>query len=172
MADQVLGWVKTIVVYVILVSAVMNLLPDNQYKKYVQLFTGLLLILIVMEPVAGLLGSEHMVDTIYQKAVEWQEKQERQRVLSEIGEAGQEMIYDAYEQQVENHIREQLSDQGYSGVQADVTLSEDGIRQISLRLEGKSFVDQESRQKEQKRIQAMLQDVYEIPASKIQIRIG
>ncbi len=48
------GWMKSIIIYLILSGIVVNLAPGNNYKKYVHFFTGLLLLIIIAEPVTFL----------------------------------------------------------------------------------------------------------------------
>ncbi|GEM_PF-224346 len=45
------GWMKSIIIYLILSGIVVNMSPSGNYKKYIQFFTGLLLIIIIAEPV-------------------------------------------------------------------------------------------------------------------------
>lgn len=44
-------WVRNIVFFYILIAVVMNVLPSNQYKKYIQFFTGLVMVLVIASPV-------------------------------------------------------------------------------------------------------------------------
>ena len=45
------GWLKSLVGYMLIVSVVMQMLPDKKYEQYVKLFTGFLLIIFVLQPV-------------------------------------------------------------------------------------------------------------------------
>ena len=56
--QAVVDWIKSIAYYVIVVSVFQGILPDNKYKKYVQLFTGLLLLLLIVSPLVRLTGQE------------------------------------------------------------------------------------------------------------------
>ena len=47
-------WMKSIIIYLILSGIVVNLAPTGNYKKYINFFTGLLLLIILAEPVAFL----------------------------------------------------------------------------------------------------------------------
>ncbi|MBE5927567.1 MAG: hypothetical protein E7270_11485 [Lachnospiraceae bacterium] len=44
-------YIKEILVFLILTAVINNLLPNNSYKKYVRLFTGLILIIILISPI-------------------------------------------------------------------------------------------------------------------------
>lgn len=48
---MIYGWMKSIVIYLILSGIVVNLAPGNNYKKYIHFFTGLLLLIIIAKPV-------------------------------------------------------------------------------------------------------------------------
>ena len=44
-------YIKEILFFLILTAVINNLLPNNSYKKYVRLFTGLILIIILISPI-------------------------------------------------------------------------------------------------------------------------
>lgn len=50
------GWMKSIIIYLIISGILVNLSPGNNYKKYIHFFSGLLLIIILAEPIKGLLN--------------------------------------------------------------------------------------------------------------------
>lgn len=54
--------VKNVIVYLLLVTIVMNLIGDGVYKKYVGVFTGIVLIIIVLKPVMALFGMNQSFD--------------------------------------------------------------------------------------------------------------
>ncbi len=170
--DGVLQWIRTVIIYLILVSAVMHLLPDNGYKKYVQLFTGLLLILIVAEPLADFLEGEQTVDKIYRQAVEWQEKAERDQVLEQIEETEKQAVLDIYQEEIEKEIREQLLSEGYACRTIQVELSEQGVEAVFGELIPPEERDRMKEREEERRMEELISEVYQVPLSSIQIKIG
>ncbi len=62
MAEAFYSWVLDLACYFILLSSVMNFLPDNSYKKYVQYYMGLLLILVVLSPVFDAARIQEKID--------------------------------------------------------------------------------------------------------------
>lgn len=50
--------VQNLVVYMILITVILNLVKSSSYKKYIELFTGLVLILILFTPAARLFLEE------------------------------------------------------------------------------------------------------------------
>lgn len=51
-------WLKDVSFYLILVTAVLYVLPSNSYRKYIRFFTGLVLIILLLNPVLSLFGME------------------------------------------------------------------------------------------------------------------
>lgn len=102
MTDAIYSWMQNLVCYFILLSAVMNFLPDNSYKKYIQYYMGLLLILVILAPVFQYGGIQEKIDeyvaefqiTDYekedwrQKAEEWEDRWNEQITVIE----GQEVV--------------------------------------------------------------------------------
>lgn len=80
MLDMVYSWMKNTAFYLVIMTAVQEVLPGNTYKKYVRFFTGLVLILIVLSPVLKWTGT---VDTFRFEYKQQEEKfraeMERQR---------------------------------------------------------------------------------------------
>lgn len=49
---------KNLVIYLILSAMVLNISPGNNYRKYISLFTGLVLIIMLARPVAAVLDMD------------------------------------------------------------------------------------------------------------------
>lgn len=171
MIDKILQWVRGIVIYLVLVSAVMHLLPDNQYRKYVQLFVGLLLILIVVGPVGDAFGGGRLVETLYQQAVEWQEGKERDRVLEQIDETGEKALLDSYQRALEERLEEQVQNEGYEGRQVSAELTADGVERVQMELAPLSVMDQNAKKQEEERLEDLFAEICGISPRNISIRI-
>ena len=48
------GWMKSIVIYIILSGIVINMAPSGSYKKYIRFFTGLIMFFVIAKPVSFL----------------------------------------------------------------------------------------------------------------------
>lgn len=62
MADALYGWLQDLACYFLLLSVVMNFLPDNSYKKYIQYYMGLLLILVILSPLLKITSLQTQID--------------------------------------------------------------------------------------------------------------
>ena len=54
MFEFISQWLKNITFYYIIVTLILQMTPTQEYKKYIQFFTGLILILLLAEPVLRL----------------------------------------------------------------------------------------------------------------------
>ena len=59
MLKELYQWLQDLAVYLILVSAVLQALPQESYQKYVRFFAGLVLIVLLMTPLLKLTDMEY-----------------------------------------------------------------------------------------------------------------
>ena len=48
--EIIFGYIKNIVYFSIFINLILNVFPDKKYTKYIKVFAGFLLILVVLEP--------------------------------------------------------------------------------------------------------------------------
>lgn len=63
--ELIYEWMRNLVFYSLLVSVVMNVLPDSEYQKYIRFFLGMLLIIVVITPVLQILGLDEKLAANY-----------------------------------------------------------------------------------------------------------
>ncbi|MCI5700426.1 MAG: stage III sporulation protein AF [Lachnospiraceae bacterium] len=63
--ELIYEWMRNLVFYSLLVSVVMNVLPDSEYQKYIRFFLGMLLIIVVITPVLQILGLDETLAANY-----------------------------------------------------------------------------------------------------------
>ena len=51
--DFLYRFVKNICMFTLVITLLLNLFPDEKYKKYIKMFAGLLLIALVFNPIVG-----------------------------------------------------------------------------------------------------------------------
>ncbi len=74
--DAIYEWIRNLVCYLILFTAVLEILPGKEYKKYIQFFAGLVLILLLTSPILKITGTEENFWDIYHNQEYEQEKRE------------------------------------------------------------------------------------------------
>lgn len=77
MFEYIYEWLWNFVCYMVLMTAFIQILPENSYQKYLRFFFGLILILLLATPAFRLLGMETQFHELYQKS-------EYRRMLNEI----------------------------------------------------------------------------------------
>lgn len=49
-------WIKNIAIFYIIASLILNMIPGDQYKRYVRLFLGIVMVILLIKPVGRLTG--------------------------------------------------------------------------------------------------------------------
>ena len=80
-------WLQDLAVYLILVSAILQALPQESYQKYIRFLSGLVLIILLMTP---LLRLTDMEDSFRSRVQEQNMEQESASFLEEIREKQEE----------------------------------------------------------------------------------
>lgn len=56
MKEAIFAWIRNIAYYMILISAFLHVVPNEGYRKYIRLFTGMILILLLSSSILSLFG--------------------------------------------------------------------------------------------------------------------
>ncbi|MDD6798025.1 MAG: stage III sporulation protein AF [Clostridia bacterium] len=62
--QSVMAWVRQLVVFYILSNLFVSVLPNAEYKKYAKTFIGILLIMLVINPVISVFGQGRSLDSM------------------------------------------------------------------------------------------------------------
>lgn len=87
MFEFVYEWMRSLAYYMVLMTAVLQVIPNKQYKKYIQFYMGLIIVLMLCSPLIKLLGMEESLRTLYQTNVyelEMKELEEKTEYLREV----------------------------------------------------------------------------------------
>ena len=112
MTETLYGWMRNLACYFIFLSAVMHFLPDNNYKKYIQFYMGLLLILLLLSPVLDLLHLENKIDAGVDRYMEEEERDREEwedyarEIEEEYGWSKDGSSPEAEQQQEDNSLQE------------------------------------------------------------------
>lgn len=60
MFDVIFQWIQNLVFFLVIVTAVLEMLPQKSYHKYVRFYTGMVLILLLASPILKLFGAENL----------------------------------------------------------------------------------------------------------------
>lgn len=87
--DWVYGYIKNIVIFTLMTTMILNLYPKEEFEKYIRLFAGLLLLLLMLHPVLqwkdeSFSPEEYLGTMVPEKNLDFEEKQkELEQILYE-----------------------------------------------------------------------------------------
>lgn len=61
-------WIQNTAFFLIVLTAVIQIVPDNSYRKYIRFFMGLLLIVMLSEPILKAFGMQQKFSEVYSGA--------------------------------------------------------------------------------------------------------
>ena len=81
-------WIKSFVGCLLMISVVMQMLPNSKYEQYVKLFTGLLMLVLLIQPILKIGSMDSYLEGKIEEAMEAQERLEKEIVVqSEVFES-------------------------------------------------------------------------------------
>lgn len=91
MIHEINEWIQNIAVFLVVSSAVLHAVPGKDYHKYIRFFIGLILIVMLVEPIMNLAGTAEgfekiYEDTVYKRNLQEMEEAEEFRDRIEMGE--------------------------------------------------------------------------------------
>lgn len=66
MFEYLYQWMENLAIYMVMITAVMHIIPDKGYQRYLRFFTGLVLIIMLAAPIVKLLGMESSWENLYE----------------------------------------------------------------------------------------------------------
>lgn len=65
MFEYLYDWIQNIAYYLILMTAIIQVIPNKQYEKYIRFYMGLVIVLILCTPIIKILGMDKRVESTY-----------------------------------------------------------------------------------------------------------
>lgn len=153
-------WLQDVAVFFILMTAVLNVLPDAKYRRYVQFFLGLIMLLVLSRPILALGGLDTVLkDTLGALALEEEVRgMEQSRIRVEGMQ--KETLYRGYEEEIGRQISGYLEGMGVVPVQVEVSIGkkeEPGIERIAVTIRREEGQDAELERKIKKELSRVYQ---------------
>lgn len=144
MIDGILTWVFSIAVFLILITLILQLLPER-FKKYLNFYTGVLLMLIAIKPVTSLLKIDSDIAAYFELGEMELKLDDISNSLSLTRDVTEDRLIDEYNLLIEESVTGLLSTYGYtiSDISIDWNLEADStsygsIKRMSVTLKDKS----------------------------------
>lgn len=174
--DGIYEWLRNVAVFFLLMTAVLNVLPEAKYRKYVQFFLGLVMLAVLCKPVLAL---GNLSDSLEQ-ALERLTLEEEARGLREsqirIDGLQQEVLYRAYEEEAAGQIETFLKERGLEPLQTEVSIGGDGedgisVERIEVTAQRTEGGEETETSGEARELRKELAEVYQVSEAHIIIRL-
>lgn len=122
--EAILEWMKGIVILFVVLSALMYLVPKAQYKKYIQFFTEMVIVIAVISPISKVIYASEDFEEKIRYSQFWQEMENVQMDVEKMDFIQNDYHKAEYEKAIEEDIRLMADGKEYEIDQIDAVLSE------------------------------------------------
>ena len=126
-----LEYIRNIGYFLILMSLVGNVMPDNSYKKYLKMFCGLILVVLVINPFYEFLNFEGDIKDIFAMTNYKSQAMELENQIKMSESGTREMAIKEYERLIVNELQGRAIEEGVYIMEAHVELTEGEDIQLS-----------------------------------------
>lgn len=112
------GWMKSLVLYLIMSGLVLNIAPAGNYRKYISFFAGLLIVIIMVRPLSFLL--KFNTEDLERLAYGMESYMEDKSIFKDRDD-----MYDYYDMGVKTTIITSLENMGYDIEDVNVITDKD-----------------------------------------------
>lgn len=116
--------VQNLLFYYIIFSVVMSLVGNSSFKKYIEMFSGLVMIIIILNPLIKLFGVENSLDLNIRKnqLYEITKAESEDIMVAEFKQS--DAVLKQYEEIIENQIRTVMSNHDYKATDVKVSIDD------------------------------------------------
>lgn len=140
MKEELYLWIKNLGVFYILFTAVLHLVPDKKYERFVRFFMGILLIFMMCTPLFALLGKTSELMESFSFHYDQEDGLREQRELENLQAF---YLQRGLELETEEKIRQIFENQGINLL--DVTVHIEGERVTAGILVSEELTDEQER---------------------------
>ena len=126
--DEIYGWAEGIIVFVIISTVLLNLIVSGKYRKYLKLFIGMMLVLLVINPILSLFQMKDDYEIQFEVWDNFANSEESEDMVAAFANAEQardEQILSSYKSSLTQQAEEVIESYGYSVVSMQVEIGED-----------------------------------------------
>lgn len=136
--------VKSICIFLLIVSVLGNLIGDVYYKKFFEYAAGLILIVIVISPVLSLFGDEDDLLARMGYSLLEEQAEETKKEIEMFGEKREKEVWERYAEKIKEDAAKEC---GVTAGDCEVSMREGQIQKIEITLpEGKEITAKKRKQ--------------------------
>lgn len=165
--NQMYEWLQEIAVFFILMTAVLNILPEAKYRRYVQFFLGLVMLAVLSRPILALGNLNEILELTLEEEVRGMED-------SRIRVEGiqKEVLFEAYEEEISRQIVQFLEGMGVVPVEAEVVVGQEegeaAVERIAVTIRKENGEENAAQERELKK---ELAEVYQVSEAHIIVKL-
>lgn len=172
MMNQIYGWLQDIAVFFIMMTAVMNILPDAKYRRYVQFFLGLVMMVVLIRPILAFGDLDGVLTETLEKLTFEEEVRGMEDSMIRVEGIQEEVLLDAYEEEICRQIRQFLEGMGMIPVKVEAELEQEkeetAVEKITVVIRREEEQENTFREREVKK---ELAEVYQISEAHIIVKL-
>lgn len=125
--EELYGWARNITGYFLFLAVMDNLIPGKKYEKYIRLFTGMVAVLLILQPLTGRIRLEERLAYFYETLVfQYQSEDLKGDILGMEKQRMKQMV-EQYEAMVATDVGEMAEQMGFEVRECRVKIgSEEG----------------------------------------------
>ena len=123
--NEIYSWVKNIVIFLVLTTIITNLLGKSSYKKYINLITGIILVIMVISPLLKLFQLDKTMDYYFTTNSLLAEAEDMNVRLMDAQEGQMTAILKEYKEQIGKQVGNLLDEQDLYLADIEVIIDED-----------------------------------------------
>lgn len=117
--------VRNILTYYIILSVLMAMIGKSSYKKYIEMFSGLVMIIIILNPLIKLFGAQDALDMNLQKNQLYEVTQAESDDIMVAELKQQDAVLKQYKDTIANQIDTVMKNYDFSATDVEVTIDDD-----------------------------------------------
>ncbi|MBE5964587.1 MAG: stage III sporulation protein AF [Lachnospiraceae bacterium] len=111
--------------FVLLSATIINVIPSNNYKSYIKLFLGFVLIISILTPISKLLNFEDGLNGWYQKTIAAINTEVGEIDFEELERYSNALVLDEYNEKMRQKINEIMHSYNYNATKLELEYTND-----------------------------------------------
>lgn len=165
-------WLQEIAVFFILMTAVLNILPEAKYRRYVQFFLGLVMLAVLSRPILALGNLNEILEVTLEKLTLEEEVRGMEDSRIRVEGIQKEVLFEAYEEEISRQIVQFLEGMGVVPVEAEVVVGQEegeaAVERIAVTIRKENGEENAAQERELKK---ELAEVYQVSEAHIIVKL-
>lgn len=160
--DAIYSWMKGLAFFFIFMTAVLNCLPEEKYRRYVRLFLGLLLLILMIHPLLALFRLDEVLSREVSLGMLEAEASGLEQEVRVEG-VQEELLLAGCQEELEGQIRTFLEERNLIPLEVSAELDPENLKvdkiEIRVDFQPERFLYQSEIEEKEQALQAELQEI-------------